>query len=452
MTVSAVVPHVTFDLSTPEPLSSRISSLPLPNISSLPLDDGNDDIDDGSDLKFEDADNSESLTERDLSTNLSGAGVGGYGGLDAKMGVLSEDTDEETTTALHDARARHGRGRAESAGNASSPSYSNALDTDHDDDDDWNDRASVGGATAAVEDDAFRLPDAGRCCWIVPLRLLSRKHLRDQWQRRRQRPCRCITMHQVAVFVVRYAPCFCCCGFKIRTDRLVLGRLNVLLAFFALYQMGAAIFLAIILLNPRLVDRTIPEQVLTPVTNTSGAILGRSDVNSAIWNCNGYIYVAGVAAVLIFTSAILTWRVVRYVNLVGAIRYLWALNWSLPFETFCMICLLDYHSVTSVWVTHWWSDTQMAWFRERYCEPGTANTLCTVPYIYKEDNGDVWCKLNYNSTGCIAIRDAAQHNTNAFLRVFYTFSAIWCLVYIFLVGEHRTSARCDALGIFLLTN
>jgi hypothetical protein len=219
----------------------------------------------------------------------------------------------------------------------------------------------------------------------------------------------------------------------------VLGRLNALLAFFALYQIGAAIFLAIILLNPHLVDRNIPEQQLSS-TNTSSYDLNAADINPAIWNMNGYIFIAGVAAVLIFISTVLTWRVVRYVNLVGAIRYLWALSWALPFEAFCMICLLDYHSVTSVWVAHWWTHSQLAWFRQRYCENGTANTLCTVPYVYQEEDGDAWCRVNYNSTGCVAIRDAAQQDTNSSLRVFYTFSSIWCLVYIFLVGQRTVAS------------
>jgi hypothetical protein len=245
------------------------------------------------------------------------------------------------------------------------------------------------------------------------------------------------------VLVVKYAPCFCFWGFKIQTDRLVLGRLNVLLAFFALYQIGAAMFLAIVLLNPSLVDRTIPEQSMNVTDAESKSTNG---INPAIWNMNGNIYLAGVAAFLIFTSAVLTWRVVRFVNLVGAIRYLWVLSWALPFEAFCMVCLVDYHSVTNIWVTHWWNAYQMAWFRRRYCAPGTFNSLCTIPYVYKDGDGDEWCQVNYNSTACIAIRDEAQQQTNAFLRIFYTFSAFWCLVYIVLVrfglkSAHKTCAN-----------
>jgi hypothetical protein len=121
------------------------------------------------------------------------------------------------------------------------------------------------------------------------------------------------------------------------------------------------------------------------------------------------------------------------VNLVGSVRYLWVLSWALPFEAFCMVCLVDYHAVTNIWVTHWWNAQQMAWFRRRYCAPGTFNSLCTVPYVYTGSDGDEWCQVNYNSTDCIAIRNEAQQQTNAFLRVFYTVSAVWCLIYVVLV-------------------
>lgn len=142
--------------------------------------------------------------------------------------------------------------------------------------------------------------------------------------------------------------------------------------------------------------------------------------------------VAGIFATIIFISAILTWRVVRYVNLVGAIRYLWALSWATPFETYAVVHLFDYFGCTRVWIKHWWADWTMAWFRKRTCQPpSTYNTLCVVPI---SDNETAWCLLNYNATNCSAIRNNAQATTDAALKSFYFFSAVWGLLLLLLVS------------------
>lgn len=253
------------------------------------------------------------------------------------------------------------------------------------------------------------------------------------------------TLQQVAVAVVAYAPCFGCCPFRIRTDRLVLARLNVLLAIFALYQIGAGIFLAIVLLSQTLVPRTLVGQTdpAPPSQNSNNRTdldddtyatqRGSPRLYPALWNMNGHIFVLSVAAALVFASATFTVRVIRYVNLVGAIRYLWALSWAIPFETFAAVCLFDYHSVTMVWIVHWWRDPQMAWFRQLTCPAGTANTLCTVPIGTTTAEANAWCYDNYQSDQCVAIRDSAQTSVYAFLRIFYTFSAAWALCLLLLV-------------------
>jgi len=140
-------------------------------------------------------------------------------------------------------------------------------------------------------------------------------------------------------------------GFKQRTDRLVLGRLNVLLALFSLYQVGSAVFLLVVLVAENLVDRTIPPQIGNPVIIPDNN--HRLTISSSFWNLNSTMGVTGLIGSLIFISNFLTWRVVRYVNLVGSIKYWWALTWALSFEAFCVVGLIDYFRVTSVWVKHW---------------------------------------------------------------------------------------------------
>jgi len=69
----------------------------------------------------------------------------------------------------------------------------------------------------------------------------------------------------------------------------------------------------------------------------------------------------------------------------------------------------------------------MAWFREIYCEPGTAGTRCMVPLFangadYTEKD---WCLDNYQATDCFDIRLAAQAETEDLLRLFYNSQVAW---------------------------
>lgn len=63
---------------------------------------------------------------------------------------------------------------------------------------------------------------------------------------------------------------------------------------------------------------------------------------------------------------------------------------------------IDYYDVTEVWIKHWWRVPSMAWFRENYCAPGTAGTLCMVP-VFGDGaavNETVWCEEKYQATNC----------------------------------------------------
>jgi len=230
---------------------------------------------------------------------------------------------------------------------------------------------------------------------------------------------------RIAVAVARFAPCFLLCPLKTVTDRAVLGRLNVLLAIFSVFPIVAATFLAMILYDPHIVDRTLPLQWNSPPTYSG------SNFYVVSWNLNATEMLAGAVSVVIFVSNLLTARVVRDVNLVGANRYWIALNWVLPFLGFAAVALFDYFDVTNVWIIHWWREPIMAWFRRRYCVPGTYTTLCTVP---QSTNETEWCLVNYNATNCAALRDEAQYKTNVAILIVFYLTAICCIFLLVMIS------------------
>jgi hypothetical protein len=127
-------------------------------------------------------------------------------------------------------------------------------------------------------------------------------------------------MHKIATFVVTRAPCFCCLGFRQPTDRAILARLNVLVAFFAIVQLASLTFLAVVTFSPNLVDRTLETQ-----TDAEQAASEQETPAKAIttaWTLNGYIYMLGILAFVMLNASICTVRIIQNVNLVGAIRYL----------------------------------------------------------------------------------------------------------------------------------
>jgi hypothetical protein len=103
--------------------------------------------------------------------------------------------------------------------------------------------------------------------------------------------------------------------------------------------------------------------------------------------------------------------------------------WLLPVLIFSTIGLFDYFNVTSVYVTHYWRDPQLAWFRRQYCKPNTYNTLCTVPISGNETE---WCLVNYNATNCAEIRNSAQLSSSNAMQSLYLLSAAWGVFLILL--------------------
>lgn len=77
----------------------------------------------------------------------------------------------------------------------------------------------------------------------------------------------------------------------------------------------------------------------------------------------------------------------------------------------------------------------MAWFRETYCEIGTAGTLCMVP-IYPDDSTYTetdWCIENYQATNCTLIRDTAQMEVEDLLIFFYNGNVAWGIFFIMIL-------------------
>jgi len=332
-------------------------------------------------------------------------------------------------------------------------------DDDDDDDEEDDDKDLEGGPPGHDESDeniqvshvlGFAFPKRWLCCFGGKTGDVSSSH--QSHARRSGSGTKEVTpwwrpnLHQISSCIVTKAPCFwfynCAWGsssssgkfFSLRanrqpTDRAILARLNVLVGFVAIFQVGSALFLGIVNGAPALADRS-----LETTTEEEREAQSYGARNLTVWHLSIAVYMVGIEAFILVVSAILTVRVVRNVNLVGAIRYLWVLLWVLPFAIFFNIGLYDYFRATDVWVRHYWRDPTMAWYRESFCMPATtANTLCTVPIGANRTEENRWCLANYNSTECSSIRNDAQSSTEQWLYVYYYANASWGLVLICLL-------------------
>ena len=237
-----------------------------------------------------------------------------------------------------------------------------------------------------------------------------------------------LPLSQVSSWIVRHAPCFWCCFCladlpeSSATDRMILIRLNYLCAIFSIVQVGVGIFLCVILFDPNVADRGDEDYYLETLTPN-------------LWTLSGMLLLLALLGSIIFCTMLTTRKLIKEVNLQGSLRFLWVLYWILPLETFFVVALFDSHSVTEVWVRHWWSTAGMAWFREVFCAKDTAHSECVVPWNGgpKFQNESEWCIKNngaVTTTDCGRIRDTAQSQMNATSYIFFTANAIWgvCLV------------------------
>ncbi len=146
------------------------------------------------------------------------------------------------------------------------------------------------------------------------------------------------SLNRISRCLVNALPCFWCCGDASQgssTDRAILTRLNMICLFMTLVQLIMSMWLATVLLI---------------LDDEPGALRGFSP---HLWNLNGAALSIGILAFILMVTCSCTIRVVREVDLVGVIRYLWVVLWIVPFEIFFNISLYDYHNVTKVWISHW---------------------------------------------------------------------------------------------------
>lgn len=135
--------------------------------------------------------------------------------------------------------------------------------------------------------------------------------------------------NRVSARIVKYAPCFWCMGRRGAsgiTDWAILYRLNILCAFFAAGQVASAIWLLVVLFSPGLADRS--------------EIDGRTESSEFapnLWNVNGTLYILGIVGLVTVVVTLSTLRVIKRFNVVGLLRYLWAMLWILPLEILLII-------------------------------------------------------------------------------------------------------------------
>ncbi len=150
--------------------------------------------------------------------------------------------------------------------------------------------------------------------------------------------------HTVSILIVRLIPyiyCFCC--FKSRnelrgnsfTDRFILSRLNILSFFFSAIQLAAATWLIVVMF-------------IEGMINTFG-----DDIEDQfnLWNNNAILVLIGGFAFVLLCTCFWTIRIVKEMDLVHALRFLWILLWILPIVAFLNITAFDFYEVTTIWIS-----------------------------------------------------------------------------------------------------
>jgi len=239
-------------------------------------------------------------------------------------------------------------------------------------------------------------------------------------------PCKCLSWSLFGSYIIRTAPCFWCMknvGVS-ATDRQIVIRLNVLIVFFCLAQIGSGLFL----LSTVLMGYTMQDDAAGKAYNEADK--DKPIVTQDLWSLTTFIYfLAGINFVLLI-AAMLAQRAIRYVNLTKSVRYMWVLFWILPLQIFFSIGLFDYNQVMEVWTKHWWDDKSLSWYRELFCDEGTAHGKCMVPVLgganYEDESA--WCMAHFDATDCQDIRARAQYEFIVAHYVYFTANGIVALV------------------------
>lgn len=235
----------------------------------------------------------------------------------------------------------------------------------------------------------------------------------------------------VGSYIVRTAPCFWCMK-KIgvsSTDREILMRLNLICAFFCIVQIGAGAFLFFAMLIGTSKDTN--EGLDSTTGESEASIL----VSPDLWNLSLFVYMLSLVNLVLLVASFFAQTAIREVNLVRSVRFMWSLLWLLPVQIFLMIGLFDYYRVMEVWLKHWWDSASMSYFRNVFCEDGTADAECTVPIQggASYNSEDAWCLEKYGSTECTEIRNEAQTYCTVASYIFFTSNGVWALFLVALM-------------------
>lgn len=164
------------------------------------------------------------------------------------------------------------------------------------------------------------------------------------------------------------------------TDREILLRLNGLCSFFCVVQIALGLFLfstsVMGVVQER--DDAVEEAALADDGNApkskQSELENEEDLTNLIlispdlWNLKLFVYMLSIVNVVLLIASVLSQRVIREVNLVGSVRFMWSLFWLLPIQIFLMIGLFDYYRVMEVWIKHFWGDASMAYLRGLFCK------------------------------------------------------------------------------------
>jgi len=211
----------------------------------------------------------------------------------------------------------------------------------------------------------------------------------------------------------------------------------------AVVQVASGVFLFVVQMPIFFEDLTedVSEEVkrdgiMVEIQEESTGILNLSSSFALnMWNLTGNIFSLAFVGLILAITATVSLRVIKVVNLIGALRYYWFLMWILPTEILLVVSLFDYHRVTVVWVRHWWNTQSFDYIRYQFCANGTANLECRVPELGGEfyENVTELCESQYNSTDCENIIENAQDQMITYSTIFFTANAIWGLVLVAMV-------------------
>lgn len=138
--------------------------------------------------------------------------------------------------------------------------------------------------------------------------------------------------NEMASVIVKYAPCFWCRRERhlSMTSRSISLRLILLNATFGLIQAASASYLIVVLFSNKLVDRNAEN-----VDNGTDYTINTPN----FWSINGNVILAGFFGTIVFFLMICSRRVIRDVNLVGSLRFMWCMLWIVPLEIYVTISM-----------------------------------------------------------------------------------------------------------------